>query len=74
MPIDGIVYTYLRHYGGDTSRPQMISGHCKINKAGTVKVALHVGHCKGYENVRANAWTGLYSATRIYLEEMQPPQ
>ncbi len=60
---------------GPVYRPQEIAGHCKINKAGTVKVALNIGDCYGMDNDYAStAVTGWNSATRIYLEEIQPPQ
>ncbi len=75
VPVDGVVYMYK---GAGTRlknlhRPQAILGRCKIQKKGTVSVALNVGKCTGsYGN--ADAYTGWNSATRIYIEEIEAPQ
>ncbi len=71
VPIDGVVYMQIAT-SRDVYRPQVILGRCKIEKKGTVSVALNVGNCNGYGN--ANAHTGWNSATRIYIEEIEGPQ
>ncbi len=75
VPIDVVVY--MKNGTGtrlkDLHRPRVIFGHCKIQKKGTVSVALNVGNCAGYKNV-AYPHTGWNSATRIYIEEIEAPQ
>ena len=69
VPIDGIVYTETTN---DIHRSRSIIGHCKIQKSGTINVALNVGDCQGYTG--GDAYTGWNSSTRIYIEEIEPPQ
>ncbi len=73
VPIDAVLSQSMGK-AANVHRPGVISGHCKINKAGTVIVALNIGNCDGTEHVSGDAYTGWNSATRIYLEEIQSPQ
>ena len=53
-------------------RPRHVEGVCdKIHK-GTVRVGFWVGNCSGYGS--ADASTGWNSVSRIYVEEVPPPQ
>ena len=75
VPIDGVVYMYNGtgpRYKA-LHRPRVILGRCKIQKKGTVSVALNVGKCNGVVKI-ADAHTGWNSATRIYIEEIEAPQ
>ena len=72
--IDGVVY--IRYGSGsrhkNLHRPRHIEGICdKIHK-GTVRVGFWVGNCAGYGS--ADAYTGWNSVSRIYVEEVPPPQ
>ncbi len=69
VPIDGIVYI-SNGTAQNIHRTSVISGHCQLNKANTIKVALNIGNCYKYSD-GADAYTGWNSATRIYLEEMK---
>lgn len=69
IPIDGIVFTDVQE---DLHRTRSIIGHCKIQKSGIINVALNVGDCGGYTG--GDAMTGYKSSTRIYIEEIEPPQ
>ncbi len=71
VPIDAVAHmekgkTLNNH------RPHVVAGRCKIEKKGAVDIALNVGNCPSYGD--ANAYTGWNSATRIYVEEIEPPQ
>ncbi len=74
VPIDGVVYMNkgTNPRLKDLHRPRVVLGRCKIQKTGTVSIALNVGNCNGYGS--ADAYTGWNSATRIYVEEMEAPQ
>ena len=53
-------------------RVRQIEGVCeKVNK-GIVRVGFWVGNCVGYGT--ADADTGWNSVSRIYVEEVPPPQ
>ena len=72
--IDGVVYMKFgrgsRHK--NLLRPRHIEGICdKIHK-GTVRVGFWVGNCAGYGS--ADAYNGWNSVSRIYVEEVPPPQ
>ena len=72
--IDGVVYMRFgrgsRHK--NLLRPRHIEGICdKIHK-GTVRVGFWVGNCAGYGS--ADAYNGWNSVSRIYVEEVPPPQ
>ncbi|XP_066930461.1 collagen triple helix repeat-containing protein 1-like [Clytia hemisphaerica] len=74
VPIDGIVYIShaavpLQH---DLHQVRTFSGHCQINRTGTVKVALSIGDCAGVKG--GHGMTGWKSSTRIYVEEIEAPQ
>ena len=72
--IDAVVYMY-KGTGSrlkNLHRPRHVEGVCdKIHK-GTVRVGFWVGNCKGYGS--ADACTGWNSVSRIYVEEVPPPQ
>lgn len=56
----------------DLHRVRHIEGVCMGISAGSVNVGLNVGNCARYGN--ADAYTGWNSVTRIYVEEVPPPQ
>ena len=71
--IDGIVY--MVHGSGakkDLHRVRHIEGVCEKIHKGTVRVGFWVGNCAGYGS--ADAYTGWNSVSRIYVEEVPPPQ
>ena len=72
--IDAVVY--MRYGTGsrlkNLHRPRHVEGVCdKIHK-GTVRVGFWVGNCKGYGS--ADAYTGWNSVSRMFVEEIPPPQ
>ena len=72
--IDATVYMHLGAGSriNNLYRPRHVEGVCdKIHK-GTVRVGFWVGNCSGYGS--ANAATGWKSVSRIYVEEVPPPQ
>ena len=71
--IDGIVYM-IHGNGGkkDLPRVRHIEGVCEKIHKGTVRVGFWVGNCAGYGS--ADAYTGWNSVSRIYVEEVPPPQ
>ena len=71
--IDGVVYM-IHGNGGkkDLHRPRHIEGVCEKIHKGTVRVGFWVGNCAGYGS--ADAYTGWNSVSRIYVEEVPPPQ
>ena len=71
--IDGVVY--MRHGDGgkkNLHRVRQIEGVCEKVAKGNVRVGFWVGNCVGYGS--ADAWTGWNSVSRIYVEEVPPPQ
>ena len=71
--IDGVVYMIYGHgRKKDLHRPRHIEGVCEKIHKGTVRVGFWVGNCAGYGS--ANAYTGWNSVSRIYVEEVPPPQ
>ena len=71
--IDGVVYmVYGNSRKKDLHRPRHIEGVCEKLHKGTVRVGFWVGNCRGYGS--ADAYTGWNSASRIYVEEIPPPQ
>ena len=72
--IDAVVY--MRYGTGsrlkNLHRPRHVEGVCdKIHK-GTVRVGFWVGNCKGFGS--ADAVTGWISVSRMFVEEIPPPQ
>ncbi|CAH3195537.1 unnamed protein product [Porites evermanni] len=72
--IDAVVY--MTYGTGERlknlHRPRHVEGVCdKIHK-GTVRVGFWVGDCSGYGS--ADAFTGWNSVSRMYVEEIPPPQ
>ena len=71
--IDGVVYMVHGNGGKkDLHRPRHIEGVCEKIHKGTVRVGFWVGNCAGYGS--ADAYTGWNSVSRIYVEEVPPPQ
>ncbi|XP_068748748.1 collagen triple helix repeat-containing protein 1-like [Montipora capricornis] len=71
--IDGVVY--MVHGNGakkDLHRVRQIEGVCEKVHQGIVRVGFWVGNCVSYGN--ADAYTGWNSVSRIYVEEVPPPQ
>ncbi|XP_068722418.1 collagen triple helix repeat-containing protein 1-like [Montipora capricornis] len=73
--IDGTVYMAFGKGSRQKNlhRPRHIEGVCEKLHKGTVRVGFWVGRCLGYAAV-ANAYTGWNSVSRIYIEEIPPPQ
>ena len=72
--IDGVVYMHSGQ-SPDMKNPhrvRQIEGVCETVSQGTVSVGFWVGNCDGYGNV--DAYTGWNSVSRIYVEEVAPPQ
>lgn len=71
--IDGVVYM-VHGSGGKKNlhRPRHIEGVCEKVHKGVVRVGFWVGNCSGYGS--ADAYTGWNSVSRIYVEEVPPPQ
>jgi len=71
--IDGVVYMN-RGEGGTKNlhRVRQIEGVCEKVHKGAVRVGFWVGNCVGYGS--ADAETGWNSVSRIYVEEVPPPQ
>lgn len=71
--IDGVVYM-VHGSGGKKNlhRPRHIEGVCEKVHKGVVRVGFWVGNCKGFGS--ADAYTGWNSVSRIYVEEVPPPQ
>ncbi|KAL9975777.1 hypothetical protein ACROYT_G012971 [Oculina patagonica] len=73
--IDGVVYMATGASPNaikDLHRVRMIEGVCEKVSKGEVKVGFWVGNCAGYG--AADAYTGWNSVSRIYVEEVPPPQ
>ena len=71
--IDGVVY--MRNGAGgkkNLHRVRQIEGVCEKVAKGIVRVGFWVGNCVGVGS--ADAWTGWNSVSRIYVEEVPPPQ
>ena len=56
----------------DLHRVRQIEGVCERVPKGTVRVGFWVGACQIWGS--ADAMTGDYSVSRIYVEEIPPPQ
>ena len=73
--IDGIVYMEYGNKSGalkNLHRVRQIEGVCEKVHKGTVRVGFWVGNCAGFGS--ADAQTGWNSVSRIYVEEVPPPQ
>jgi len=71
--IDGVIYmTYGTGGKKNLHRPRQVEGVCENVHKGTVRVGFWVGNCAGYGS--ADAYTGWNSVSRIYVEEVPPPQ
>ena len=56
----------------DLHRVRQIDGVCENVQQGIVRVGFNVGNCASHGN--ADAYTGWNSVSRIYVEEVLPPQ
>ena len=54
-------------------RVRQIEGVCEKVQKGRVRVGFWVGKCHGFGS-SADAYTGWNSVSRIYVEEVPPPQ
>ncbi|KAL9975826.1 hypothetical protein ACROYT_G013031 [Oculina patagonica] len=71
--IDGIVYMIHGSSGKkNLHRVRQIEGVCEKVHKGIVRVGFWVGNCPGHGT--ADASTGWNSVSRIYVEEVPPPQ
>ena len=71
--IDGVVYMIHGNSGRkDLQRVRQIEGVCEKVHKGTVRVGFSVGNCAGFGS--ADGYTGWNSVSRIYVEEVPPPQ
>ncbi|XP_078363969.1 collagen triple helix repeat-containing protein 1-like [Oculina patagonica] len=71
--IDGVVYMIFGAIGKkNLYRIRQIEGVCEKVHKGIVRVGFWVGNCAGYGS--ADAVTGWKSVSRIYVEEVPPPQ
>ena len=57
----------------DLHRVRQIDGVCEKVPKGIVRVGFWVGKCNGFRS-SADAETGANSVSRIYVEEVPPPQ
>ena len=69
--IDGAVYM-SNGRSNNLLRVRQIEGVCVKVLKGRVRVGFWVSNCNGYRN--ADALTGWKSVSRIYVEEVPPPQ
>ena len=71
--IDGVVYmVHGNSAKKDLHRVRQIEGVCQKVHKGTVRVGFWVGNCAHGRS--ADAFTGWYSVSRIYVDEIPPPQ
>ena len=72
LPIDGAVYLGHVSVAQDPHRVRHIEGRCNNIHKGKVRVGFWVGNCRGFGN--ADAHTGGFSVSRIYVEEIPKAQ
>jgi len=73
--IDGVVYMRQgTSWKKNLHRVRQIEGVCEKVKQGTVRVGFWVGKCAGRGLNLGDAYTGWNSVSRIYVEEIPPPQ
>ena len=71
--IEGVVYMIHGHGAKkNLHRVRHIEGVCEKIHKGTVRVGFWVGNCARFGS--ADAYTGWNSVSRIYVEEVPPPQ
>ena len=70
--IDAVVYMWKGKGTQNLLRPRHVEGVCENIAKGTVRVGFWIGNCNGFGN--ADGYTGWHSVSRIYVEEMPPPQ
>lgn len=72
--IDGVFLVYQGTNGKkNPHRPRHIEGICEKLHKGTVRVGFWVGKCAGGIKT-GDAYTGWNSVSKIYIEEVAPPQ
>ena len=71
VPIDASIYVVGPHTANPL-RPRHIEGYCGSIPKGPLSVDFSVGTCSGFSV--ANAYTGWNSASRVIIEEVEPPQ
>ena len=73
--IDGIFIVWNdKNFVGNPHRPRHIEGICEKLRKGPVRVGFWVGKCVGTGYTGGDAATGFHSVSRIYVEEVSPPQ
>lgn len=70
--IDGVVYMWKGQGIQDPHRVRHIEGHCLGVHKGRVRVGFNIGNCPSYGN--SDGYTGWNSNSRIFIEEVPPPQ
>jgi len=71
--IDGVFLLFQgTSWKKDPHRVRQIEEVCEKVRKGTVRVGFWVGKCAGYGS--GDAYTGWNSVSRIYVEEIPPPQ
>ena len=72
--IDGVFLVYQgTSWKKNPHRPRHIEGICEKLHKGTVRVGFWVGKCAGGYKT-GDAYTGWNSVSKIYIEEVAPPQ
>ncbi|CAH3198526.1 unnamed protein product, partial [Porites evermanni] len=72
--IDGVFLVYhSTSWKKNPHRPRHIEGICEKLRKGTVRVGFWVGKCAGGLKT-GDAATGWNSVSKIYIEEVAPPQ
>jgi len=72
LPIDGVVVLGNSGKTQDPHRVRHIEGHCNNIHKGKVRVGFWVGNCADRRN--GDAYTGFYSVSRIFIEEVPKAQ
>lgn len=73
--IDGIFVVWNNvNFARNPHRVRHIEGICEKLREGEVRVGFWVGQCVGTSYPIGDAATGFHSVSRIYVEEVSPPQ
>ena len=73
VPIDAVEYIDSPNgVAMNLLRSRTITGTCRITKNGTIIIGFNIGNCKMYGD--SDGATGWNSATRIFVEEVNPPE
>ncbi|KAJ7327798.1 Saccharopine dehydrogenase [Desmophyllum pertusum] len=67
--------TLYQAHAGDLNKHEHghVEGYCNGVPKGNVKVEVRVGECVGTGQALGNAYTGFGSTSRIFIEEVSPP-